>query len=105
MFASGAFAARSAVRAKLAPVTVKIPRTDVSTIAFWAVLAFLPSSLMLAVTSKISTDVGALPLVWVIPLALYLLTFVLTFSNRTMLKGKWQESAALLSATLAITCA
>ena len=50
--------------------------------ARWAVLAFIPSSLMLGITWKISTDLGSFPLVWVIPLALYLLTFVLTFTNR-----------------------
>lgn len=50
--------------------------------AVWALLAFIPSSLMLGVTSKISTDLGSFPLIWVIPLALYLLTFVITFTNR-----------------------
>lgn len=51
-----------------------------ATLARWAFLAFLPSSLMLCVTSKISTDLGSFPLVWVVPLALYLLTFVMVFS-------------------------
>jgi hypothetical protein len=51
----------------------------------WAFLAFLPSSLMLCVTTKISTDLGSFPLVWVIPLALYLLTFVLVFSVKSPL--------------------
>ena len=51
----------------------------------WAFLAFVPSSLMLSVTSKISLDIGAVPLVWVIPLSLYLLTFVLTFTHRQIL--------------------
>ena len=54
-------------------------------VAQWAFLAFLPSSLMLCVTTKISTDIGSFPLVWVVPLALYLLTFVLVFSDRTPL--------------------
>ena len=44
--------------------------------ARWIALAFVPSSLMLAVTAYISTDVAAVPLLWVIPLALYLITFV-----------------------------
>lgn len=48
----------------------------------WVGLAFVPSSMMLGVTSIISADLGAFPLVWVIPLALYLLTFVLAFSAR-----------------------
>jgi hypothetical protein len=49
--------------------------------ARWVALAFVPSSLMLAVTAYLSTDVAAMPLLWVIPLALYLATFVITFST------------------------
>ncbi len=47
----------------------------------WTALAFLPSSLMLGVTSHISTDVAAIPLLWVVPLAIYLATFVLAFGR------------------------
>ncbi|HSG55809.1 MAG TPA: transporter, partial [Paracoccaceae bacterium] len=57
-------------------------RPGAADFAWWALLAFVPSSLMLAVTSKVSLDVGAVPLVWVVPLSLYLLSFVVTFSNR-----------------------
>jgi hypothetical protein len=46
----------------------------------WMALSFAPSSLMLAVTTFISTDIASVPLLWVLPLALYLLTFVLAFS-------------------------
>ena len=53
--------------------------------SYWALIAFVPSSLMLALTTKISTDIGSMPLVWVIPLALYLLSFVLVFTNRPLL--------------------
>jgi len=44
-------------------------------------LAFVPSSLMLGVTSSLSTDVAAIPLFWVIPLALYLLSFIIVFGQ------------------------
>lgn len=47
----------------------------------WTALAFLPSSLMLGVTAHISTDVAAIPLLWVVPLAIYLATFVLAFGS------------------------
>lgn len=47
----------------------------------WLALAFVPSSLMLGVTTYITADVAAVPLLWVIPLALYLLTFVLAFTK------------------------
>jgi hypothetical protein len=62
-------------------------RIPAGRLAHWAFLAFLPSSLMLSVTTKISTDVGSFPLVWVVPLALYLLTFVLVFSARAPLSS------------------
>lgn len=45
-------------------------------------LAAAPSSLMLGVTSHLSTDVASAPFLWVLPLALYLLTFVIAFQNR-----------------------
>lgn len=51
----------------------------------WTVLAFAPSSLLLGVTQHISTDVAAVPLIWVIPLALYLLSYVVVFARRPIL--------------------
>jgi len=49
----------------------------------WVGLAFVPSSLMLSVTSYLGMEVAAVPLLWVVPLALYLLTFVLAFGAET----------------------
>jgi hypothetical protein len=51
----------------------------------WLGLAAVPSSLMMSVTTFISTDVGSIPLLWVVPLALYLLTFVLAFAERQLI--------------------
>jgi hypothetical protein len=51
----------------------------------WVILSFVPSSLMLGVTTHISTDIAAVPLLWVMPLAIYLGTFVLAFSSREVL--------------------
>lgn len=45
----------------------------------WVALAFIPSSLLLGVTTHISTDVAAVPLLWVVPLSLYLISFIITF--------------------------
>jgi hypothetical protein len=47
----------------------------------WVGLAFVPSSLMLGVTSHITTDLAAAPLLWVIPLSAYLATFVVAFGR------------------------
>jgi hypothetical protein len=48
----------------------------------WLLLAFAPSSLMLGVTNYITTDIASVPLLWIIPLALYLLTMVFAFSRK-----------------------
>jgi hypothetical protein len=48
----------------------------------WVLWAFVPSSLMLGVTAYLTTDIASVPLLWVIPLALYLLTFVIVFARR-----------------------
>ena len=51
----------------------------------WLVLAFVPSSLLLGLTTFISTDIASVPLLWIIPLTLYLLTFIIVFS-------KWSDA-------------
>jgi len=48
----------------------------------WIAFAFVPSSLMMGVTTALTTDVPAIPLFWVLPLAFYLLSFVLVFAKR-----------------------
>ncbi|MFO0893231.1 MAG: fused MFS/spermidine synthase [Isosphaeraceae bacterium] len=50
-------------------------------VAWWMGLAFIPSSWMLAVTTYVTTDLAAIPLIWTIPLGLYLLTYILAFSR------------------------
>jgi hypothetical protein len=57
--------------------------------ARWIFLAAVPSGLLVAVTAHISTDVAAAPLLWVLPLSLYLLTWVLVFQSRPLLPHKW----------------
>ncbi len=48
--------------------------------AQWTLLAFVPSALLLAVTRYLTTDVAPVPLLWVVPLAVYLLTFIIAFA-------------------------
>ena len=55
----------------------------------WVALAFVPSSLMLGVTTALTTDIPAIPLFWVLPLALYLLSFVLVFARKPLLSHLW----------------
>ncbi|HTB02289.1 MAG TPA: class I SAM-dependent methyltransferase, partial [Bradyrhizobium sp.] len=65
----------------------------------WIFLAAVPSGLLIAVTAHISTDVAAAPLLWVLPLSLYLLTWVLVFQSRPLLPHRWM----LMAQPLAIT--
>jgi hypothetical protein len=74
-------------------------RVPARTLLRWTVLAFLPASLSLAVTSHLSTDVAAIPLLWVIPLAVYLATFVTAFSRTTR---EVPRRATYVAATVAV---
>jgi spermidine synthase len=53
----------------------------------WTVLAAVPVGLVIAVTSYITTDVASAPFIWVVPLALYLLTFVAAFRETPWLRA------------------
>ena len=59
----------------------------------WVLLSFVPSSLMLGVTSYVTSDLAAVPLLWVLPLSLYLLTFVMAFARRQVV-GERQLAVA-----------
>jgi SAM-dependent methyltransferase len=66
----------------------------------WCALAFLPSCLMLAVTAHISTDVAPIPLVWVLPLAVYLASFIAAFARSSRTPSVALTRAAVASAVL-----
>jgi spermidine synthase len=55
----------------------------------WIALAAVPSALLIAITAHISTDVAAAPFLWVVPLALYLATFVIAFQSRPILPHRF----------------
>jgi hypothetical protein len=61
------------------PVIAQTSSVDWRERARWVVLAAVPSSLMLGVTSHIMVDLAPMPLLWILPLALYLTTFVIAF--------------------------
>ncbi|HEY6024817.1 MAG TPA: fused MFS/spermidine synthase [Pseudolabrys sp.] len=61
------------------------PKPTWSEIGRWIFVSAIPSGLLVAVTAYISADVAAAPLLWVIPLALYLLTWVLVFQRKPMI--------------------
>ena len=69
-------------------IETTIPETSALSLrrkCHWMALAFVPSSLLLGLTNFISTDIASVPLLWIIPLTLYLLSFVIVFS-------KWSDA-------------
>lgn len=95
MMAGCVAAARRTMVATAAPVTdiADVAAPTVRRRLQWLALAFVPASLLYGVTTYISTDVAAVPLLWVLPLALYLLTFILMFAQRP-----WPRQQTLLKA-------
>ncbi len=47
----------------------------------WGILAFVPSSMLLGVTGYITADIAPAPMLWIVPLAIYLLSYILAFSR------------------------
>ncbi len=63
----------------------------------WVLLAFVPSSLLLGVTNYITTDIAQVPLLWIIPLAIYLITFVLVFAPKPVYPSSTHGTGTALS--------
>lgn len=85
-------AAALTARAKVAPGASTSPTSSLAaeTITWskrsnWLFLSAIPSALLLAVTTHITTDVVAVPLLWVVPLALYLLTLAIVFAQKPLI--------------------
>jgi hypothetical protein len=67
----------------------------------WVLLAAVPSSLMLGATTYVTTDIAAIPLLWIGPLTLYLLTFIIVFAKIPQLAQRvavWLVAAGALAA-------
>jgi predicted O-methyltransferase YrrM len=78
----GAAACFAATATAFIPTTATDERPTWRRRAAWPLLTAIPAGLCIAVTSFIATDIAAAPFLWVVPLALYLLTFVAVFRDR-----------------------
>lgn len=90
---------------EIAEETVAAEAVTWSTRSYWMFLAFIPSGLMLAVTTYMTTDVTSAPFLWIMPLALFLLTFIIVFAKKPIVTFAqlsklfpWVVLVALLSA-------
>jgi spermidine synthase len=86
-YAAQRFAPRAASAAT--PATEGDDRINAKLILRWLALAAIPSSLMLSTTSFVSTDIASMPLLWVVPLAIYLFAFVVAFSAQSKAAGRF----------------
>ncbi|WP_340645847.1 fused MFS/spermidine synthase [Phenylobacterium sp.] len=68
----------------------------------WVALAAIPSSLMMGVTTHLTTDVASAPFIWVVPLALYLVTFIIAFSAKPAMS---EATTLILQAAAVAACA
>lgn len=81
--ARGASGERAVASAAVAKPTSENPSTRA--ILLWLALAAVPSGLMLSTTAHLTTDIVAMPLIWAIPLGLYLLSFTIAFADNRRL--------------------
>jgi spermidine synthase len=78
------------------------PKLNFKRLAQWTIIAAVPSGLILSTTLHLTTDIVAMPLIWIVPLGLYLLSFTLAFSIKIRLADFLTPYAPMLIAALAI---
>jgi hypothetical protein len=73
-----------------------VPPVPRRTLLLWLALAAVPSGLMLSTTTLLTTDLMAMPLLWIIPLGAYLLSFPVAFSSEGLWVGILSRYAPIL---------
>jgi len=86
---------------KLDPVS-SAARPSFSLKSLWIALSATASLFLLSVTNQISQEVAVIPFLWVVPLALYLISFILTFSGERSYNRKFNALLFLLSTVLTL---
>jgi hypothetical protein len=95
---------RGQAEADVSPTTIAQPVAAISWSqrASWIGLSFIPSALLVAFTTFLTTDIASAPFLWVLPLAFFLLTFVLVFRDVPVISHVWLVDRQPLAAALAI---
>ena len=79
--------------------TAEEPRPSARAIAFWLLLSAMGSVTLLAVSNHLTQNISSIPLLWVVPLAIYLITFILCFEGRA-----WYRRDAYLGLLVWVVC-
>jgi hypothetical protein len=95
---------RVSIGENVAIPSLPLLRIEPRTMLRWVLLAFVPSSFFLALTTYVTTDVAAVPLLWVVPLVLYLLSFTMVFGRRPLVAHsvlvRWQPIGLIALAVI-----
>jgi hypothetical protein len=107
LLAAGTLACGLLARSSFAARDLEFGATATGTVSWrqrlhWMALAAAPSSLLIAVTQHVSTNVTAIPLLWVAPLTLYLATFIIAFARRARIPELLVKLVVPMAAMLAI---
>ena len=78
-------------------------RAGVFTVTLWILLAAAGSAMLLATTNQLCQEVAAAPFLWILPLSIYLITFIICFDKERWFSRWW--SAPLLLAAVPFVCA
>lgn len=87
--ATGADGANGRAVAAAAPTHLDARQPMIAQRAGWVALAFVPSGLLVAFTSYVTTDIASAPFLWVVPLATFLGTFILVFRDKPYIPHGW----------------
>jgi hypothetical protein len=82
------------IKPHAASVPVEVPEPRAGHLLMWLLLPAFASIVLMATTNHISTDVAVVPMLWIVPLALYLLTFIIAFDRPTWY---WPTTIAVLT--------
>ncbi|MFN3745438.1 MAG: spermidine synthase [Hyphomicrobiaceae bacterium] len=106
--ALGAAGAGANARAADVPARLDARQPTLQQRASWVALAFVPSGLLVAFTSYVTTDIASAPFLWVLPLAMFLSTFVLVFRDKPYIPHRWMlflQPVATLAVLLGMSLA
>ncbi|CAN0133028.1 unnamed protein product, partial [Phaeothamnion confervicola] len=92
-----ASSAQPVVAAEVVGVDAEGPPPAGKDIALWLALSATGSVMLLAITNHITQNVAAIPMLWLAPLTLYLLTFILCFEGQGLYRPKWWWPAVLVA--------
>ncbi len=81
--------------------TARSPAPNIKTVLLWLALPATASAMLLATTNRICLDIAVVPFLWVLPLGIYLVTFIVSF-DRPRLYNRVVFAAALLATFIAL---